>query len=193
MSVPAPTSNPTTTTPVLPQLCQSTGCSSYPSPRRARGRRAVRVRGENIRRADAGARMTRLLPACRSRVEEVSDTGRVGLAASLSTRKAGTGTGVRLANSCGPAPQGPWIRVLPGMMCQGLATQPRGDVPGPRRPPRPRRTPRRARPRTGSARTPARLPRGVHQQVVQHLLDARSGPDRAARGRFCSMIHENNT
>ena len=29
MSVPAPTSNPTTTTPVLPQLCQSTGCSSY--------------------------------------------------------------------------------------------------------------------------------------------------------------------
>ena len=31
MSVPAPTSNPTTTTPVLPQLCQSTGCSSYPS------------------------------------------------------------------------------------------------------------------------------------------------------------------
>ena len=30
MSVPAPTSNPTTTTPILPQLCQSTGCSSYP-------------------------------------------------------------------------------------------------------------------------------------------------------------------
>ena len=30
MSVPAPTSNPTTTTPVLPHLCQSTGCSSYP-------------------------------------------------------------------------------------------------------------------------------------------------------------------
>ena len=32
LSVPAPTSNPTTTTPILPQLCQSTGCSSYPSP-----------------------------------------------------------------------------------------------------------------------------------------------------------------
>ena len=26
----APTSNPTTTTPILPQLCQSTGCSTYP-------------------------------------------------------------------------------------------------------------------------------------------------------------------
>ena len=30
MSVPAPTSNPTTTTPIPSQLCQSTGCSSYP-------------------------------------------------------------------------------------------------------------------------------------------------------------------
>ena len=30
LSVPAPTSNPTTTTPIPPQLCQSTGCSSYP-------------------------------------------------------------------------------------------------------------------------------------------------------------------
>ena len=32
----APTSNPTTTTPILPQPCQSTGCSSYPSTRRRR-------------------------------------------------------------------------------------------------------------------------------------------------------------
>ena len=30
LSVRAPTSNPTTTTPILPQLCQSTGCSTYP-------------------------------------------------------------------------------------------------------------------------------------------------------------------
>ena len=30
LPVPAPTSNPTTTTPILLQLCQSTGCSSYP-------------------------------------------------------------------------------------------------------------------------------------------------------------------
>ena len=33
LSVPVPTSNHTTTTPILPQLCQSTGCSSYPSRR----------------------------------------------------------------------------------------------------------------------------------------------------------------
>ena len=30
MSVPTPTSNPTTTPPILPQPCLSTGCSSYP-------------------------------------------------------------------------------------------------------------------------------------------------------------------
>ena len=45
LSVPAPTSNPTTTTPILPQLCQSTGCSSYPSG----PRRPLAVRGPGLR------------------------------------------------------------------------------------------------------------------------------------------------
>ena len=59
LSVPAPTSNPTTTTPILPQLCQSTGCSTYPS----RVGRAASFdperRGGARRRAEHGGRCLR--------------------------------------------------------------------------------------------------------------------------------------
>ena len=62
LSVPAPTSNPTTTTPILPQLCQSTGCSSYPSGASRVSRRAKLATGQRAFRLHQKPRTVDALP-----------------------------------------------------------------------------------------------------------------------------------